>query len=86
MKEKKNYWMIDGCDERFDTLRDAKNHTTIWTKKELEQYEGAAIVHYVGEDIVSVCTLHTRNGRPAFSKTWRVLDKAGNHIIPNHVL
>lgn len=72
MKEKKNYWMIDGCDERFDTLRDAKSHTTFWTPKELKQYEGAAVMHYKNDEIIAVCTLHAKNGRPMFSQVCRV--------------
>ena len=67
-----NYWIIDDCNTKFDTLRDAKNHTTFWTKKELEAYDGSAVMHIVGEEIVSICTMHVRNGRANFSKIFKV--------------
>lgn len=52
----KRYYMIeDGDGFRFDTLKEAKEHTTSWAEKEYNKYVGCYIWGIVGDTIIT-CT------------------------------
>lgn len=73
-KERNDYWIIDGCDTKFCTFRDLRNHTTFWTEKEVRQYHGSVICHMVKENAVSVCTFDGSSGKPHFSRLYRLIE------------
>lgn len=58
-----SYWQIDGVNEIFRTLKDAKHH--IWfayTPAERIKYlSGSSITHWIGEEIVSTVAITLRD-------------------------
>lgn len=66
--------MIDGCNESFATLSDAKWHCMVaYTDSERSRYlDGACIVHIEKGKVVSVVEVIVSDGKVKFSKPTRL--------------
>lgn len=50
----KSYWRIEGVNDTFRTLEDAKDYiATAYTVREASRLNGCSITHFAGEEIVS---------------------------------
>lgn len=68
---KSNYWTIDGCNDAFKTLDDAKYHCEIaYTEHERIKYlRNCEIIHVVNEEVVSSVTIKlTEDGKLSFGR------------------
>jgi hypothetical protein len=68
---KTNYWFIDGWEDRFNTLEEAKEHLSFsWNEKELEKdfSNGGFIYHYVNDESVGGVPFEFKNGKLNFHK------------------
>lgn len=69
---KRNYYQIDGVNEKFETLWDAKHHVYIaYTPKErIRELKGTYISHVRNEDVVSITPIYIdENGSYSFGRT-----------------
>lgn len=69
---KRNYYQIDGVNENFETLYDAKHHVNIaYTAKErIRELKGTYISHVRNEDVVSITPIYIdENGSYSFGRT-----------------
>lgn len=69
---KANYYRIDGVNEMFKTLFDAKHHVYVaYTANERIKYlHGTSITHVVGDDVVSITPIKIdENGGYSFGRT-----------------
>ena len=67
----KSVWFIDGFEDRFNTLEEAKEHLNLsCTKKELEKdfSNGGFIYHYVNDESVGGVPFEFKNGKLQFHK------------------
>lgn len=70
-KQRKNYWAIDGDNNIFDTLSEAKYHCDIaYTPKERIKYLNNTEIYQIKNgELHSIVTIHTDdNGNLSFSK------------------
>lgn len=70
-RQRKDYWAIDGVNEYFNTLSDAKYHCEIaYTPKERIKYlNNTEIFQIKNNELYSTVTIHTDdNGNLSFSK------------------
>lgn len=49
-----NCWRIDGVDEAFRTLEDAKCYIANYTENDLRGLRDCSIAHFVGDDVISL--------------------------------
>jgi hypothetical protein len=69
---KRSVWFIDGWEDRFSTLSEAKERLNFaWTKKELENdfSNGGFIYHYVNDESVGGIPFEFKNGKLQFHKS-----------------
>lgn len=61
MKTKKNYWRIDGDNNIFNTLKDAKHHVWLgYTPRErIINLDQQSIYHVINGDVVSYVEMKT---------------------------
>lgn len=71
----KNYWTIDGDNNIFRTLRDAKHHIWIaYTPNECKKYlNGCMICRHIGGEIVSSVTIRVNEeGKVTYSRVKKL--------------
>lgn len=72
MKTKKNYFLIDGVNEEFETLNDAKHHIYIaYTPKErVKDLSGSSILHIINDEEASYTPIYVKkDGSYSFGRT-----------------
>lgn len=72
MKTKKSYFLIDGVNEEFTTLNDAKHHIYLaYTSEERVKYlSGTSIVHIKNDNEVSYTPIYIKkDGSYSFGRT-----------------
>lgn len=67
----RNYWIIDGDNNEFATLREAKSHIWLaYTDKERQQLDGETITHVVNERAVGLVFIYVNgDGKATYSST-----------------
>lgn len=49
-----NCWRIDGVNQAFRTLEDAKDFIANYTENDLRRLRDCSIAHFVGDDVISL--------------------------------
>lgn len=66
----RDYWFIEDCgDNSFPTLRDAKFHTTFWTKEEKKKYDKCFVLKVENDEVTRCCQMIYKNGKLKFTRT-----------------
>lgn len=68
----KTYWIIEDCEDSFQSLRAAKFHTTFWTEEEKKKYNKCLILKIENEEVTRCCRMIYKNGKLNFTKTMPV--------------
>lgn len=72
-------YRIDGVNEVFRTLREAKNHLSFYTQRDFksEQLAGTDIVSFYpnGDEVTLTPIKEYRNGRVLYGKTYNIANR-----------
>lgn len=71
---RRNYYQIDGVNEEFETLHDAKHHVYIaYTPEErIRELKGTYINHIRNDDVVSITPIYVdKKGSYSFGRTLK---------------
>ena len=68
----KSYWRIDGVNDTFRTLEDAKDYiSTAYTVREASMLNGCSITHFAGEEIISEVRISANGNGVSYSRPAR---------------